>query len=130
MASKSVNLEPIVTYKLESMGLVKLDGDSPDGKIIASASLDKTVKLWNSTDGTLLKTLTAHSGGVRGVAFSPDRKILASGSSDRTIILWNLDKILNLDELAYACNWVRDYLQSNQELEESDRRLCDGIIFP
>ena len=103
---------------------------SPDGKIIASASLDKTVKLWNSTDGTLLKTLTAHSGGVRGVAFSPDRTFLASGSSDRTIILWNLDRIINLDELAYACNWVRDYLQTNQKLEQSNRRLCDGIISP
>ncbi|NES72397.1 MAG: hypothetical protein F6K24_47980, partial [Okeania sp. SIO2D1] len=95
------------------------------GKIIASASLDKTVKLWN-IDGTLLKTLTAHSGGVRGVAFSPDGKILASASSDRTIILWNLDRILQLDKLAYACNWVKDYLQTNQQLEQSDRNLCSG----
>ncbi|GGA32760.1 AAA-like domain-containing protein [Okeania sp. KiyG1] len=96
---------------------------SPDGKIIASGSLDKTVKLWN-IDGTLLKTLTAHSGGVRGVAFSPDGKILASASSDRTIILWNLDRILQLDKLGYACNWVKDYLQTNQQLEQSDRHLC------
>ena len=97
------------------------------GKIIASASLDKTVKLWK-VDGTLLKTLTAHSRGVRGVAFSPDGKILASAGGDRSIILWNLDRILNLDKLAYACNWVKDYLKTNKRLEESNRPLCDRII--
>ncbi|NET41501.1 AAA-like domain-containing protein [Okeania sp. SIO2B3] len=99
---------------------------SPDGKIIASGSLDKTVKIWN-IDGTLLKTLTAHSGGVRGVAFSPDGQMLASASSDRTIILWNLDRILQLDKLAYACDWVKDYLQTNQQLEQSDRHLCSDF---
>lgn len=44
---------------------------SPDGETIASASDDKTVKLWNRK-GQLLQTLQGHSDSVLGVAFSPD----------------------------------------------------------
>ncbi|NMG09341.1 CHAT domain-containing protein [Brasilonema sp. UFV-L1] len=62
---------------------------SADGKTIASASKDKTIKLWN-LDGQVLHTLE-DSSAVRSVSFSPDSKILASGSQDGTIKLWNLD---------------------------------------
>ncbi|WP_414587221.1 eIF2A-related protein, partial [Scytonema sp. PCC 10023] len=63
---------------------------SADGKTIASASEDKTIKLWN-LDGQVLHTLKGHSSAVRSVSFSPDGKIVASGSQDGTIKLWNLD---------------------------------------
>jgi energy-coupling factor transporter ATP-binding protein EcfA2 len=63
---------------------------SPDGKTIASASWDKTVKLW-SADGQELKTLKGHSGEVYGVSFSPDGKTIASASSDNTVKLWSAD---------------------------------------
>ncbi len=66
---------------------------SPDGKVIASGSRDKTIKLWNS-DGTLLKTLSGHSQGVFSVSFSPDGKVIASSSRDKTIKLWTSDGIL------------------------------------
>ncbi|KAB8317003.1 hypothetical protein SD81_024120, partial [Tolypothrix campylonemoides VB511288] len=52
---------------------------SPDGKTIASASNDKTVRLWN-VQGQLLKTLNGHSDRVIGVSFSPDGKTIASAS--------------------------------------------------
>ncbi len=99
---------------------------SPDSKMIATASLDKTVKLWQ-LDGTLLRTLNLHSSGVSGVDFSPDGKTLASASLDKSIILWNLEQVLNLDLLAYGCNWVGDYLRTNAGVKESDRHLCDQI---
>ncbi len=66
---------------------------SPDGKLIASASQDNTVKIWKR-DGTLLTTLKGHSHEVKGVAFSPDGKLLASVSVDRTIKIWKRDGTL------------------------------------
>ena len=61
---------------------------SPDGKTIASASDDKTVKLWNSR-GQLLQTLVGHEERVYSVAFSPDGETIASASADNTVKLWN-----------------------------------------
>ncbi|MDF5724359.1 MAG: WD40 repeat domain-containing protein [Rhizonema sp. PD37] len=63
---------------------------SPDGKTIATASYDKTVKLWNQS-GQLLHTLTGHSSEVYSVVFSrPDGKTIATASYDTTVKLWNL----------------------------------------
>ncbi|MGE5659449.1 MAG: AAA-like domain-containing protein [Actinomycetota bacterium] len=66
---------------------------SPDGKIIATADLDTTVKLWKP-DGTLLKTLTGHRDRIYRVAWSPDGDTLASTSLDTTIKLWKRDGTL------------------------------------
>ncbi|NJM73324.1 MAG: hypothetical protein HC862_26150 [Scytonema sp. RU_4_4] len=104
---------------------------SPDGKTLASASYDRTIKLWNVATGKLLKTLFGHRSGVSSVSFSPDGKTLASASYDRTIILWNLESDLwNLDLdnlLVRDCHWVRNYLQNNPYVNESDKHLCDDI---
>ncbi|MEH1894217.1 MAG: AAA-like domain-containing protein [Nostoc sp.] len=64
---------------------------SPDGKTLASASWDKTIKLWNRETGKEITTLRGHSDKVYSVVFSPDGKTLASASRDKTMKLWNLD---------------------------------------
>ena len=96
---------------------------SPDGLLIASGSYDHKVKLW-SRSGTLLKTLTGHKDSVMSVSFSPDGKLLASAGKDNRVILWNLD----LDDLLVrGCDWVGDYLRTNPNVSDRDRRLCDGV---
>jgi WD40 repeat protein/tetratricopeptide (TPR) repeat protein len=62
---------------------------SPDGSKVASASADKTVKLW-SKEGKLLKTFT-HKDSVTSVSFSPDGKTIATASADRKIRIWQVD---------------------------------------
>jgi len=59
---------------------------SPNGKMIASGSKDKTIKLWNR-DGSLIKTIPSEKG-VYSISFSPDGKMIASGSLDNTVKLW------------------------------------------
>ncbi len=63
---------------------------SPNSLLIASASSDYTVKLWQA-DGKKLPTLRGHTKRVNSVAFSPDSRILVSGSGDETVKLWNID---------------------------------------
>ena len=63
---------------------------SPDGKTLASGSIDKTLKLWDVASRQLLATLEGHSDSVWAVAFSPDGKTLASGSTDKTLKLWDV----------------------------------------
>jgi WD40 repeat protein/tetratricopeptide (TPR) repeat protein len=63
---------------------------SPSGNLIASCSLDYTIKLWN-LDGSLRKTFEGHTAEVNGIRFSPDGNLIASASADCTVRLWNLD---------------------------------------
>lgn len=63
---------------------------SPNDKLIATASGDRTVKLW-STDGRLLKTLKKHNSTVNSISFSPDGKTIASGDAGGIIKLWSVD---------------------------------------
>jgi len=65
---------------------------SPDGAMVASGSIDNTIKLWNLKTGTGLATLNGHKRAVWALAFSPDGKTLASGSGDHTVRLWNVPR--------------------------------------
>jgi Tol biopolymer transport system component len=62
---------------------------SPDGKRLASASGDRTVKVWDAITGEILFTLGGHTGEVRSVCFSPNGKRLASASQDQTVKVWD-----------------------------------------
>ncbi len=63
---------------------------SPDGLLLASGGNDKTIRLWDTVTGELLRTLEGHTHHVHCVAFSPDGSMLASGGSDKTLRFWDV----------------------------------------
>jgi WD40 repeat protein len=64
---------------------------SPDGKRLATGSLDQTAKVWDAASGRELLTLRGHYGPVRSLAWSPDGKRLATASSDGTVQVYAMD---------------------------------------
>lgn len=64
---------------------------SPDNTLVATASLDASVKVWQVGTGVLVCRLTGHGGDVESVRFSPDGANLVSSAVDFTAIVWQLD---------------------------------------
>jgi WD40 repeat protein len=62
---------------------------SPDGKCVATASDDGTVRLWDSVTGAEKAVLRGHDDGVTAVSFSPDGKRVLTASSDQTARMWD-----------------------------------------
>ncbi|HEC84135.1 MAG: hypothetical protein DRR08_30070 [Candidatus Parabeggiatoa sp. nov. 2] len=79
---------------------------SPDGKILASASFDGTIKLWVVGTGKLLRRLTGHQDTVHAIAFSPDGQWLVSGGKDKRLKLWEVSSGKTLRTLTGHQDWV------------------------
>ncbi|XP_018318590.1 notchless protein homolog 1 [Agrilus planipennis] len=87
---------------------------SPDCRIFASASFDKSIKLWNGMTGKFITTLRGHVQAVYMIAFSADSRLMVSAGADSTLKLWNLKtKKLQIDlpghaDEVYAVDWSTD----------------------
>lgn len=87
---------------------------SPDGQWIASASFDKSVKLWNGSTGNFVAAFRGHVGPVYQISWSADSRLLLSGSKDSTLKVWDIrtqklkqDLPGHADEV-FAVDWSPD----------------------
>ncbi|KAL6070688.1 NLE domain-containing protein [Balamuthia mandrillaris] len=93
---------------------VNLAAFSPDGRVLASAAFDKSVKLWDGKTGKFIASLRGHVGSVYQVCWSADSRLLASGSKDSTVKVWSVRTKKMMTELpghadeVYTVDWSPD----------------------
>src|SRR5262249_37094711 len=61
---------------------------SPDGRTVASGSVDHSVRLWETATGQEVRCFEGHAEDVKGVAFAPNGRVLASAGVDGVVLLW------------------------------------------
>lgn len=80
---------------------------SADGKLLASASNDKTAILWDAATARELSVLRGHTDGLRSVAFSPDSKFVATASADKLVKIWDVATSMSVAQLGPHGDGVR-----------------------
>ncbi|CAD7012185.1 transducin beta-like protein 3 [Ceratitis capitata] len=80
---------------------------SPNNKLVATASQDKTAKLWSADSNSLVGTLRGHARGVWCVRFSPVDQVVLTTSSDCTLRLWSLTTLTCIKRFEQECTVLR-----------------------
>ena len=92
---------------LEAAG-VRTGAFSPDGKTIATASVDLTARIWDVDTGQERRLFIGHTGSVSSAAFSPDGKRLLTASWDQTARIWDAETGQELRRLTGHTSYVYD----------------------
>jgi ribosome assembly protein 4 len=95
-------------------GLVNMVAFSPDSFYFASASFDKSIKLWDGRTGKFLTSFRGHVQSVYQISWSSDSRMIVSGSKDSTMKVWDVEKKKLMFDLpghadeVYAVDWSPD----------------------
>ena len=83
---------------------------SPDGKLLATASNDNTVRIWNVSSGEEMAAFNGHGEVVRTVRWSPDGTRIASAADGGGILIWDPETLTGLGSLngSYPLAWSPD----------------------
>src|SRR5690554_471413 len=90
---------------------------SPDGRLVATGSVDNTMRLWRASEGELLRTMRGHPFPVISLAFTPNGAMMASGSTDGLIRLWRVSDGSLINTLDGHAGWVQSLDFSNNGVE-------------
>jgi WD40 repeat protein len=97
--------------------------NSEKSGLIASAKDDK-VCLWD-VEGNYLASFKVPQGKINDISFNSDGSLMAIAVDNGSILLWNIGELDKL--MTWGCNWIKDYLKTNPNVNDSNRHLCDGI---
>lgn len=102
---------------------------SPDGKLIVSASADKTIRLWNINDfKQIANPFIGHTDAVKYASFSPNGKFIVSLSFDRTVRIWDAATGMQLGEPIIVEKEVIEEIRTDNDSSTDLIDLCPSLF--